>query len=118
LEPTKTTEMGPTRMMRVKIENDFCRAATNIWFIEDKNGKHYAAKPVGFIFKELKEGWMLPDPTMIIDDHSNILQALYDALHECGYIKQKEINQDFIKAKEEHLNDMRLLVFKKPIEKI
>ena len=85
----------------------------DIYILDEKNGKTYLAKPMMFEFQETKEGEFFPDPTLRLDmpDTNGFLKAFADALEEFGIFRKQD--PDAMKYIQNHLNDMRNLVFKK-----
>ena len=81
---------------------------------EDYNGKRYLAKPMELEFTAVEEGKSY-EPSLRIarffGKSTNFLQALSDALAQCGYEpKTIEENKGELKASKYHLEDLRKLL--------
>lgn len=94
------------------LKKDFASDNYSVWIGERRDSIFYVAKPVGFVLEELKEGLMYPEPTFRIP--RMMIKEWYEQMTE-HLTQEKEpflFNHDAIKAKDENLKDLRLVVDK------
>jgi hypothetical protein len=101
-------------MLKVHIQtNEF--NTVNIWIFDDdlERGKLRAAKPVKLEFEERQENSFV-EPTFKFDRNTghSFLSELSEALINAGYRDKAISKTDEIKRIENHLEDMRQLIFK------
>lgn len=100
-------------MLKIFIQSVDYGYETEIAFIEEKcNGKRFIAKPVNLEFKELETGDL---PTLRLSNvvAEQFLKGLAEALDKQGIKTENDFKiQGLLEAKENHLEDMRKLVFK------
>ena len=100
--------------VEVIVREQFHNHSTGLWFLTEKDGRKYLAKPIAFEFEEVSEAFMLPDPTMEFSnqgDVRNFLQGLSDGLNNNGFKSDNERVHGELDATKVHLDDMRKLVF-------
>lgn len=104
--------------MKVKLYIEPALNTLNMIFYDDINGKRKIASPLKFHFNEPKDGDIV-EPTFSIPEilSKELLQSLADELFKLGIkpLSQLPLENEMAAVKY-HLEDMRNLVFKRPIK--
>jgi hypothetical protein len=111
----KSKEKGGS-MIKIYIHNDEVLGYTNLYIVEEsKPGLRRIAKPLTLEFEPLKEA-QIHSPTLVLPSEGNsFLSELSEALIKAGYRDNPVDNTGEIKRLENHLSDLRSIIFKKEI---
>jgi len=103
--------------MKCEIYQEPWDNAISILFVEEKDGVEYIAQPMELIFKRREEGERIEPSLKVSGPGKDFLPSLAEALVNSGY-RDKAFDRDpVIKSKDEHLQDLRKLVFERQITK-
>ena len=107
--------------IRVRIEQDWGRDGYNIFITEKTNNRLFSARPAELVMEEVSEyrpgGEVNIKPFLTVGaffPREDFLAALAKELARLGFRETKDEEQlkDVLKVKDDHLQDMRKLVFK------
>lgn len=101
-------------MIKIYIRQSDISRETNIYiFDEHPDWRRSLAKPIELVFEPDEGGGKVVEPTLSIRDYpgNNFLQELSNALIEAGFRDKVMDNSGEIKRLENHLDDMRRIVF-------
>ena len=102
-------------MIKIFIRNEPAYGTTDLFiFDERENGKRFISNPMELHFKPYEEG-TIAEPTLRFPSFmgNGFLSELSNALIEAGYRDKIIDPKSEIKRLENHLEDMRQLVFKR-----
>ena len=109
--------------MKVRIERDWARDSYSIHFYQKQGSRLFVVRPMEFVVDEVSEyrpGCDLADkipPALRVDgiEVPDLFANLAKELARLGFKDTEDVRQltDVLKAKNEHLEDMRKLVFSK-----
>lgn len=107
-------------MVKIYIQQSNISRETSIYIFDGHpDGKRELAKPIDLVFEPVNEAEVM-EPTLSIRGYpgNNFLQELSNALIEAGFRDKQVNNSGEIKRLENHLDDMRRIVFEPKNERI
>lgn len=103
-------------MIRIRIQKFIHKNTTGIWIMDDRLDEHvtYIAQPVQLRFEKAPDEFLLPDPTLEMEDMiaAQFFPALADGMEEAGIgeLRHKQQEKE-LAATRAHLSDLRKIVF-------
>jgi hypothetical protein len=100
--------------MKVRISKAEDRFGINIWIYDEKDGYREIWEPIPIVVRKTPlDSCEYIEPTFKLDEGTDFLQALSEALIEAGY-RDKAVSKDGeISRLESHVSDLRIMLFKK-----
>ena len=99
--------------MKIYIYQHPCEAGISVTFVTERGNRRFYAKPINLEFTEVEEGAAF-EPTLKIpgEECRSFLASMAEALREKGIKPEESKLEGKVEALQNHLKDMRRLVFK------